>query len=351
MRSAKPVTQRFPNDFIARQRLRRTVLLREKKAFSTPLTYGTLRPVILLPEETDPNDTQTLRMILSHELEHVRRFDALRKLSLALCAAVHWFNPLCWVLFSLAARDLEVACDESVIRRLGLTARRDYALALLKAEERRSLSPFASCFAKNHLEFRVRSVMNMKKRSVLMTVVVLTLTICLFCLFATSASASGTAEKIADNAYVFRDLREPYTETAVHPIGEDLSIIEEIEYPADVFVIFSQKSEAVHETVRLSECIDGSAPSVYPIEIVRTYSYDYYDIHRNTICTATIDISAVFYGNGNAKITSATASFEGLLSEHFSQSCAVGEEETVLTLRFCDTGIVIVFEALDDLFA
>lgn len=262
VRFAKPVTQSFANEFVACQRLKRTVSLRENRSFSTPLTYGTLRPVVLLPAETDFEDTETLRMILSHELEHIRRFDATKKLLLALCAAVHWFNPFCWIMFLQAGRDLEAACDECVIRRLGLSARKEYALALLRAEERRGLSPFASAFAKNNLEFRVRSIMNMKKKKLITTILILTMAFCLLCFFATGATAQSSIEEthLDDIGYtmvVIHDARESYTETTTHTlIKDELYLQEETVYPSDIVILIPDEARVTEEVIYLSEFIE-----------------------------------------------------------------------------------------------
>ena len=324
VRFARPVTQRFANEFVACQRLKRTVSLRENRSFSTPLTYGTFRPVVLLPEETDFEDTETLRMILSHELEHIRRFDATKKLLLALCAAVHWFNPLSWVMLFAAGRDLEAACDECVIRRLGLSARKEYALALLRAEERRGLSPFASAFAKNNLEFRVRSIMNMKKKKLITTILILTIAFCLLCFFATGAAAQNSIEKThIDNftMVVIHDAREAYSETTTHTLIEgELYLKEETVYSPDVVLVIPDELKITKETIYLSEFVDTAEEISYPFHFSKAFSYDYVEIHGEATCNAAITATGVFYEGGSAEITSAEATFSGASADLFSQS-------------------------------
>ncbi|RAZ18687.1 peptidase M56, partial [Klebsiella oxytoca] len=70
-----------------------------------PLTYGIIHPVILLPKSTDWTDTERLNYVLEHELAHIRHFDAAAKLALTAAVCVHWFNPLVWLMLSLANRD------------------------------------------------------------------------------------------------------------------------------------------------------------------------------------------------------------------------------------------------------
>ncbi|MFQ7454207.1 MAG: M56 family metallopeptidase [Flavonifractor plautii] len=82
-----------------------------------------LRPVILLPKTLDRSDVSRLAFVLTHEMAHIRRFDALSKLLLAAAACLHWFNPLVWVMLVLANRDLELSCDAAVVRLYGAEAR------------------------------------------------------------------------------------------------------------------------------------------------------------------------------------------------------------------------------------
>ena len=104
---------------------------------SSPLTFGVLRPVILVPKKTDWTDETALRYVLEHEFVHIQRFDVLSKLLLIAAVCVHWFNPLVWVMYVLANRDLELSCDETVLRRFGGDVRAAYARVLIRMEAAR----------------------------------------------------------------------------------------------------------------------------------------------------------------------------------------------------------------------
>ena len=106
-----PAVQRW----LACQRLYRPLEVRQSALVSSPLTYGVLRPVILLPEDMERGDEAALTYILTHEFIHIRRFDSVVKLAFAAVLCVHWFNPLAWVMYVLANRDLELSCDERVM--------------------------------------------------------------------------------------------------------------------------------------------------------------------------------------------------------------------------------------------
>lgn len=129
----------------------------------TPLTYGIFAPVIILPKSMELNG-EGVRNVLCHELAHIKRFDALFKTVIAVCAAVHWFNPMAWVMFVLANRDMELACDETALRR-GKAAPEAYAMSLISVEESRISPrfPLAGSFAGGKLEERVKGIMTKRK--------------------------------------------------------------------------------------------------------------------------------------------------------------------------------------------
>ena len=83
----------------------------------------------------DQQDTQQLSYILQHEYIHIRRWDGLTKLLLTAAVCLHWFDPLVWVMYQLANRDLELACDETLLRQLGEGERTAYARTLIRLEE------------------------------------------------------------------------------------------------------------------------------------------------------------------------------------------------------------------------
>ena len=156
--------QPFARTWLEENRIRRPVQIRYSDRIESPLTYGFLWPVLLVPADMDWADEETAAFILSHEMSHIRRFDAFTKWLLAAALCIHWFNPLVWAMYILANRDLELACDEAVIRQYGMQACPSYALALLGMEEKRNrLSPLASSFSKSALKERIEAIMKAKK--------------------------------------------------------------------------------------------------------------------------------------------------------------------------------------------
>lgn len=162
-----PVEHDYARRWLAAHPLRRKLVIRQSDRVSSPLTFGVLRPVILMPKSTDWSDEGTLRFVLEHEFVHVQRFDALSKLALIAAVCVHWFDPLVWVMYVLANRDLELSCDETVVHRFG-GARADYARTLIRMMETRSgVAPLCNGFSKNAIEERITAIMKTKKATII----------------------------------------------------------------------------------------------------------------------------------------------------------------------------------------
>lgn len=196
VKAAKPISDQFMSDWMARHSTKRTVCIRECDGISSPLTYGVIKPVVLLPCSLDRSDYKQLNYVLLHEFIHIRRFDFLTKLLMVVVLCVHWFNPAVWLMYLLFNRDLELACDEAVIRRNGLKSRKDYALTLISLEEERS-SALQICngFSKSVSEERIRAIMKTKRITVFSSLSALIL-VCLLC---TGFMTSAQGEEVNPN--------------------------------------------------------------------------------------------------------------------------------------------------------
>ena len=180
-------------NWLAGQNLRRPLEVRQSDLVPSPLTYGILRPVILLPKDMERGDETTLTYILTHEFVHIRRFDAVTKLVFAAVLCVHWFNPLVWVMYVLANRDLELSCDECVMDTLGGKEKAPYALTLIAMEETRSrYLSIHNHFSKLAIEERIEAIMKYKKASVLAMALAVALVFGTTIAFAASAQADST---------------------------------------------------------------------------------------------------------------------------------------------------------------
>ena len=207
-RMSLPVDNRFTRRWLAEHPLRRRLAIRQSDRVSSPLTFGVLRPVILMPKAADWTDERALSYVLEHEFVHIQRFDALSKLLLIAAACVHWFNLLVWAMYVLANRDLELSCDETVVRRFG-GARASYARVLIGMEaERSGFAPLCNHFSRTAIEERITAIMKTKKITFLSLLLAAALIAGTVTVFATTeqqptgavteqnAAASGGAEAV-----------------------------------------------------------------------------------------------------------------------------------------------------------
>ena len=192
-RASFPVESEVTRRWLQSHPLRRTIAIRQSGRISSPLTFGVLRPVILMPKKTDWTDETALRYVLEHEFVHIQRFDVLSKLLLIAAVCVHRFNPLVWVMYVLANRDLELSCDETVLRRFGGDVRAAYARVLIRMEAARGgFAPLCNHFGKNAIEERITAIMKTKRITIVSLGLAALLVAGTVTVFATSAK-SGTS--------------------------------------------------------------------------------------------------------------------------------------------------------------
>ena len=167
-RMSVPDNTPYIREWLNAHQIVRPIEVRSSDLISSPLTYGILHPVILLPKKLDRNDQAALQYVLTHEYVHIRRFDAITKILFAAVLCIYWFNPLVWGMYVLANRDTELSCDAWVIRMTGVKNRSSYALMLIKMEERRNgMSALWNHFGKNAISERIEAIMKFKKTSIL----------------------------------------------------------------------------------------------------------------------------------------------------------------------------------------
>ena len=128
---------------------------------SSPFVLGIIKPRIYLPFNMNGQD---LEHVVAHEQAHIRRKDHWWKPLGFLLLTIHWFNPLMWLAYVLLCRDIELACDEKVIKELGNEQRADYTQALVVCSvNRRMIAACPLAFGEVGVKERVKSVMNYKK--------------------------------------------------------------------------------------------------------------------------------------------------------------------------------------------
>ena len=148
-----------------RRKIREAVILRDNiyqsENVGSPFVLGVIKPKIYLPYHMGKQD---LNHVVAHEQAHICRKDHWWKPLGFLLLSIHWFNPLIWLAYVLLCRDIELACDEKVIKELGNEQRADYTQALVACSvNRRMIAACPLAFGEVGVKERVRSVMNYKK--------------------------------------------------------------------------------------------------------------------------------------------------------------------------------------------
>lgn len=193
------------------------------EAISTPAVTGLLRPRLLLPHEH--YDVQELRYILRHELCHLKRRDMLLKLVLLAANAMHWFNPVVYLMLRQADEDIELACDSAATDGLELPERAAYSRTLLAAVQSsvRAL-PATTCFGGTveRLKRRITNVLGaQKKRGLGVVALVLALTLTAGCAVSWGnknelSDPFGKSYTIADIVYIGVEPDDTFRENAAN---------------------------------------------------------------------------------------------------------------------------------------
>ena len=148
-----------------KKKLATAILLRdniyESEFVDSPFVFGVIKPKIYLPMHMDEG---TAAHVIAHERAHLARCDHWWKVLGYLVLALHWFNPLVWVAYILFCRDIELACDEKVVKGLDGAARADYSQALLScAAPKRAVAACPLAFGEGNIKTRVKSALHYKK--------------------------------------------------------------------------------------------------------------------------------------------------------------------------------------------
>ena len=170
----------------------------------SPFILGLVRPKIYLPSSMDE---AAMGPVIAHEKAHLARHDHWWKPLGFLILTVHWFNPLCWIAYVLLCRDIELACDEKVIRQMDLNGKKQYSTALLEfSTGRRLVTICPLAFGEVGVKERVKNVLNYKKPAFWLIVVAIiacgVVTVC----FATNPKQELPQEQRID------ELRSKYPE-------------------------------------------------------------------------------------------------------------------------------------------
>jgi beta-lactamase regulating signal transducer with metallopeptidase domain len=196
------IKNNYVDEFINQYKLKRKVRVLKSSSVKTPVVFAVFRPQIILPMDFDVENETALKHILTHEMQHIKRFDNLTNLIALLLLCLHWFNPIVWLSKVLLSKDIEAACDEGALRELGEQSKCEYAESLLlMAQHNHSLSPaLFVAFGESEVKSRIKGILKYKKTTVL-SIVLVAILICVVCLFfATNSFTKIPAKSVLSNS-------------------------------------------------------------------------------------------------------------------------------------------------------
>lgn len=190
---------------------------------STPFVMGLIHPKIYLPSAMSETEQS---YIIQHEKHHIRRCDHVIKLLAFIAMCIHWFNPLVWLAFALSSKDMEMSCDEAVMKQIGRDIRADYSSSLLQfSTGKRVLIGTPLAFGEGDTKERIENIMKYKKPTIV--IVILAVIVCVGLTACLSSNPQSDAEK--NHLSAIGSLKE-------EEIGKTLSELKN-EHPEGEFIV------------------------------------------------------------------------------------------------------------------
>lgn len=181
---------------------------------SAPFILGVFRPKIYLPSAIDKQDAE---YVIAHERAHLKRRDHLIKPLGFLLLTVYWFNPVMWIAYILLCRDIELACDEKVIKTMGIEIKKPYSEALINCSlPRRAIAACPLAFGEVGVKSRIKSVLNYKKPAFWIIAAALALCAILPVFFLTNPISATVNNIINEKNYIITS-QEKYNVTLTVP--------------------------------------------------------------------------------------------------------------------------------------
>lgn len=207
----------------------------------SPFILGIFRPRIILPFDISEEDKP---YVLAHERAHLKRRDHLWKPLGYLLLSVYWFNPLLWIAYILLCRDIELACDERVIKELGYDCKKPYANALINAAApKRLITACPVAFGETSVKARVKNILSYKKPAFWIIIIAVILSIVVAVCFLTNP-----ADKSGDTATPDSSVKSTENISNSEPTDAQLEKLEPIEAVNSFFKVnyayFSDPSES-----------------------------------------------------------------------------------------------------------
>ena len=229
--------------------------LYETDGIQSPFVLGVIKPKIYIPLDLTEQERE---YIIQHERTHIRRNDHIIKFAAYFILCLHWFNPLAWTAFRLMGMDMEMSCDELVLKNLGIEVKKNYSMSLLSiAADRSVLRSAPLAFGENGVEKRVKNVLKSRKPSRIMVAIAIAFVVVLSMGLVVSRAGTDDLINSAGVTYVEYSITDYYTEDgllsdlglALDEINSErvLSVIS-----GDILIVGDLKYEVTTDVLTLS---------------------------------------------------------------------------------------------------
>ncbi|MBQ2848641.1 MAG: hypothetical protein IJE74_10335 [Clostridia bacterium] len=173
----------------------------ESDKVRSPFVFGIFKPKIYLPCGMDEKQRE---YVILHEKNHIRRFDHITKLVSFAVLMLHWYNPLVWIGYNLMVRDMEMSCDERVLRKLGEEEKKSYGLTLVAVGANRRFAAGAPLsFGENVVEKRIVNVLKFKKPKMLAVILCVILCVAVGVVCLTNSVTKFSKDEVREKVEVF----------------------------------------------------------------------------------------------------------------------------------------------------
>ncbi len=252
----------------------------EAKVIRSPFVLGVFIPKIYLPIGLSEQEQS---YIILHEKTHIRRFDHIVKMIAYLILCLHWFNPLVWVAFFLMGKDMELSCDESVLKELGEEIKKDYSLLLLSlAMERRIIGGSPLAFGESSVKERIKNILKFKKSSRKIVTISVVLVAVLSLGFAVNRTTDGNILDLIIPMSMHTVVKEPHFAGTVTEVNENTILVsvdegESVRKSSDLILVslnVKLKDSMTHFTIgdRVIVYYNGVILESYPAQVNTVYA-------------------------------------------------------------------------------
>lgn len=243
-----------------------------------PFVMGFFRPKVYLPSSLPEKEK---RFVIMHEKHHIRRGDHIFRVLAFSALCIHWFNPLVWLAFALSAKDMEMSCDEAVMRKMNLDIRAEYSESLLRfASGKRVLLVTPLAFGESDTKARVKNVMKYRRPLIWVSVVACMILIIVMMLLVTnpehkSTELFGANYKVKQVLYnVTEDeITLQSTEELIYCITADFALYAQYEKGADWNYLGSMESCSLDKETVITGTIDGGWQTSYNMKDIADAYY------------------------------------------------------------------------------